>query len=114
MGLTHDQAVELVARYGRVQRVIQRAHISKLPQAKLAKLVKKHSTCPRCGKGSASIFGSSALSRRAEVDICEECGIDEALEDLWPSRALSLNDWAICEAPERWGMRMEGGVGGEG
>lgn len=114
MGLTHDQAVELVARYGRVQRVIKRANISKLPQAKFVHLGKKYTICPRCGKGHVSILGSSVLSRRAEVDICEECGADEALEDLWPSRALALNDWAICEAPERFGLRMEGGAGGEG
>lgn len=114
MGLTHDQAVELVARYGRVQRVIQRAPVTRLPDAKLYKLVKRYGRCPRCGQITMSIFGPSELSRRANVQICRLCVTAEILEDMSPSQTVPLEHWAICEAPERWGMRVEGGAGGEG
>lgn len=113
MALTHDQAVELVARYGRVQRVIRDAATYDLPHAKLVKLKKKYGRCPRCGKASAAIFRSPAMSNSADVYICEWCDFDESLEELF-QRSKPLERWAICEAPERWGLRVEGGAGREG
>lgn len=59
--------------------------------------------CPRCGRmamNSKSIT-RNALSRRANVCICDACGIDEALEDMVNSR-ISLTAWAIAKAPARW------------
>lgn len=36
--------------------------------------------CPRCGHMSMKP-SENALSRRADIDICNQCGIEEALED---------------------------------
>ena len=39
--------------------------------------------CPRCGKMKMKEdVGENALSRRAEIYICDSCGIEEAMEDF--------------------------------
>ena len=46
----------------------------------LGKQQKTAGHCPRCGKPLDS-FERHALSRRANITICDECGLREALED---------------------------------
>lgn len=41
--------------------------------------------CPICGK---KIKGYPALSRRSDVEICEQCGIREALEDWYNNKEV--------------------------
>ena len=57
--------------------------------------------CPRCGMWKMrEAICSNALSRRANIYICPECGTDEALED-YPKAGRSkrkLSEWAICRA----------------
>lgn len=58
---------------------------------------KKHSfPCPRCGIYRMHMDRPSlnALSRYANVYICEECGMDEALRDM-AKNPLPLNEWAM-------------------
>ncbi len=56
-------------------------------------------TCPRCGLNTlhctddATTFG--ALSRRADVYICDSCGRAEALEDYHNKEKLPLSEWSI-------------------
>ena len=45
----------------------------------------------------------NALSRRADVQICDLCGIDEAMEDFLGS-PRPLTSWAIVEDPGAYRM----------
>lgn len=49
--------------------------------------------CPRCGlmKMRKALY-SNALSRRADIYICDDCGTQEAIEDLKCSRGGDEND----------------------
>jgi len=52
--------------------------------------------CPRCGHHrmeKASV--RNALSRRADVYICSECGTDEAMRDMTGQDPMPLDQWAI-------------------
>lgn len=64
-----------------------------------------HRACPRCGKMTmdAESITRNALSRRADVYVCDICGLQEALEDMMDSRS-PLTSWAISQAPENWRM----------
>lgn len=52
--------------------------------------------CPRCGNNRMHVERPTlnALSRYANVYVCEECGMDEALRDM-VGMPLPLNEWAI-------------------
>ena len=55
--------------------------------------------CPRCGRLTMKDkVRTNALSRYADVMICDECGTDEALRD-WAGSPLDLGDWAIAKLP---------------
>ena len=43
----------------------------------------EHMPCPRCGRDSMKdpVY-TNALSRHADVYVCDECGISEALLDM--------------------------------
>lgn len=76
--------------------------------------------CPRCGRMAMDAEGvtRNALSRRANVYVCDACGMQEALEDMADSRT-PLTAWAISRGPSGWGMpsgasdhiRVEGHTG---
>ena len=48
--------------------------------------------CPRCGGEMGN-----ALSRRVNVDICDYCGVLEAIEDFTNNRT-SLKEWYIVKS----------------
>jgi len=52
--------------------------------------------CPRCGHDRMHVEHPvlNALSRYAEVYICEECGLDEALRDM-ARKPMPLNEWSL-------------------
>lgn len=55
--------------------------------------------CPRCGRMTVKDrLHTNALSRHADVTICDECGVDEALRDF-AHDPLPLNEWAIAKLP---------------
>ena len=57
--------------------------------------------CPRCGaEPTCYNRQQQALSRRANILICNRCGTEEALEDIaWGGHSnLPLADWAIVKA----------------
>lgn len=62
-----------------------------------------HFACPRCGRMNmdAESITRNALSRRADVYICDACGTQEALEDMADSIS-PLTSWAIAQEPELW------------
>lgn len=63
--------------------------------------------CPRCGRPvMASDPVRNALSRRATVYVCDECGMIEALEDMPGAFKLPLSVWSIAKEPERWEAQL--------
>ena len=46
--------------------------------------------CPRCGN---LYVGFPALSRRYNIDICPECGLDEAARDMTKKNPLAPDEW---------------------
>ena len=60
----------------------------------------EHMPCPRCGKDSMNrnVF-RNALSRHADIQICDECGTAEAMLDFMQN-PLPLDQWA-CFLPKR-------------
>ena len=55
--------------------------------------------CPRCGRLTVKEkLHTNALSRHANVYVCDECGIDEAIRD-WKRIPLPLRKWAIAKLP---------------
>ncbi len=69
----------------------------------LGKMRQTGPRCPRCGaKPDSYNHQQQALSRRANILICNRCGTEEALEDIaWGGHQnLPLADWAIVK--EGW------------
>lgn len=53
--------------------------------------------CPRCGQASMDEnLCMNTLSRRVDVYICNDCGTDEAIEDLLGCKS-SLKIWKIVQ-----------------
>ena len=61
----------------------------------LAKKNSNTSRCPRCGLPAVETNRLLALSRRADVTICENCGSWEALEDAGLAERKPLREWSI-------------------
>ena len=55
--------------------------------------------CPRCGNLTVKEkLHTNALSRHANVYVCDGCGMDEAIRD-WQHNPLPLMEWAIAKLP---------------
>ena len=55
--------------------------------------------CPRCGRMTVKDrLHTNALSRYADVYICDACGTDEALRD-WSGNPLPDGEWVIAQLP---------------
>ena len=77
---TADEAVITLNHYGTRQR-------------------KADSRCPRCGEimwGSTTRY---ALSRYAQIHICDRCGMEESLEKAGIAPARPLTDWCAIKLP---------------
>ena len=61
-----------------------------------------NSICPRCGKKAVNcadpMYGS--LSRRTDIFVCSECGLEEAEEDYYGFDKLPLYEWALFSDEE--------------
>lgn len=63
-----------------------------------------HFPCPRCGHYRMDADPiRNALSRRADVQVCDQCGVEEALEDLSGAR-MPLTMWNIALEPGAYRM----------
>lgn len=52
--------------------------------------------CPRCGNDSMNEkLTRNALSRRADIYICDACGMEEALMDAAGKEPLPFNKWGL-------------------
>lgn len=53
--------------------------------------------CPRCGRWTIKEkLHTNALSRHVHVYICDECGTDEAVRELY-GNDLPLREWAVAK-----------------
>lgn len=53
--------------------------------------------CPRCGRMSMDkVLLHNALSRVADVYVCPDCGMDEALRDFGKI-PLPVGEWALSQ-----------------
>ena len=63
-----------------------------------ARQLKEHLPCPRCGLDKMDAHPvHNALSRHADIQICDACGVEEALR-IFNGEALPLEKWA-CMKP---------------
>ena len=66
--------------------------------------------CPRCGMWTmADNVLRNALSRRADVYVCDTCGMQEAIEDAMDS-VTPLTAWAISQdisEGKNWSMTIQ-------
>ena len=54
----------------------------------------EHMPCPRCGRDTMKPdVHTNALSRQADIMICDACGVEEALQAFINS-PLPLTEWA--------------------
>ena len=56
----------------------------------------KKTLCPRCGRSMDEKLVRNAVSRYARVYICSDCGMDEALRDLY-DEPLPLTAWDVVK-----------------
>lgn len=57
----------------------------------------EHLPCPRCGrKTMKDAIHTNALSRHADIYICDQCGMDEAMLDFMRN-PLPIEDWACVQ-----------------
>ena len=59
--------------------------------------------CPRCGKLAMDpeCIQRNALSRYADVMICDACGTDEAMRDF-VGEVLPISEWYIVKHPKEY------------
>ena len=67
-----------------------------------------HFACPRCGRMAMDDrILHNALSRRADVYVCDACGMLEGIEDMPKNTRLPVSAWAIMKNPVAWGMPLQ-------
>ena len=74
---------------------------------RFARLQKEHLyACPRCGRWKMKErTATNALSRSADVYICDECGMDEAIRDM-KGTTIPLTDWSLIQVFEAAGIAL--------
>ena len=79
-----------------------------LADLKARQLAGERMPCPRCGRDAMKTESHiGALSRRADVFVCDDfCGTDEAIREM-TSRPLPFDEWAYF-IQERGGARRNG------
>lgn len=60
----------------------------------------ENARCPRCGCRMDGVTSRHALSRRANIMICDEDGMREALEDAGILERLPLMQWVSIFGPQ--------------
>lgn len=60
----------------------------------------EYAICPRCGQWMSGKTTTHALSRYANIMVCDACGMAEALEKAGLAKALPLMKWACIKGPQ--------------
>ena len=56
--------------------------------------------CPRCGEMMFGARSRHALSRWADITVCDQCGTEEALEKAELSETKPMLKWCACVLPQ--------------
>lgn len=74
-----------------------------------AKQAQGHYPCPRCGCNAMDKENvrKNALSRRANIYVCDACGGQEAIEDMNGKIIKPLETWFITVSPEHFDVAEE-------
>lgn len=91
-----DNGSSLSVAYGadRCHRVASEAEVKESLDW-LGKAPHRGARCPQCGEKAMPGNRLLALSRRADITVCEACGMQESLEDAGFAERRPLTDWAI-------------------
>ena len=68
----------------------------------------KDARCPRCGEMMPGPTARHALSRRANIMICDLDGMREALEDARSTKRLPPLEWCAIQLPQNGGGNWSG------
>ena len=60
----------------------------------------ENARCPRCGEMMFGPKARHALSRWADVTVCDRCGYDEALEKAGMTETVPMMKWCACVIPQ--------------
>mgnify|MGYP002624453790 FL=1 len=63
--------------------------------------------CPRCGMIMQGATSRKALSRYASIMVCEQCGMEEALEQAGLTVKKELSEWTAIDKPQNGGGAWE-------
>ena len=63
--------------------------------------------CPRCGSMMFGPKARHALSRWADIIVCDQCGTIEALEQAGLAEKKPLTEWAAVKIPQVGGGRWK-------
>ncbi|MBP3802551.1 MAG: DUF4314 domain-containing protein [Oribacterium sp.] len=61
--------------------------------------------CPRCGDMMFGPKARHAISRWADITVCDQCGSIEALEKAGLTKTLPMMEWAAVKIPQIGGGR---------
>lgn len=77
-----------------------------------AKQTKGHYPCPRCGCNmmNKENVRKNALSRRANIYVCDACGGQEAIEDMNGKIVRPPETWFIAVSPEHFDVSEEAAI----
>ena len=64
--------------------------------------------CPRCGERMAGSTARHALSRWADITVCDRCGTIEAVEKAGLTETKPLMEWEAVMLPQNGGGRWNG------
>ena len=68
----------------------------------------KDGRCPRCGEVMPGPRTRHAISRWADITVCDSCGTIEALEQAGLAEKLPLMKWRCIEEPQNGGGEWNG------
>ena len=64
--------------------------------------------CPRCGARMEGKTSRHALSRQADITVCDACGTFEALEAAGMMERIPLTEWTAIKEPQEGAGEWEG------
>lgn len=65
-------------------------------------------TCPRCGAPMPGKTSRHALSRQADIMICDACGTEEAIEAVGAVKRMPLMKWYAIQQAQNGGGKWNG------
>ena len=66
------------------------------------------SRCPRCGERMPGPKGRHAISRWADITVCDQCGTIEALEKAGLTKTLPMMEWFCIRQAQNGGGEWKG------